>query len=330
MYLPINRAEFIAGNIAKAGDTKNEFVIQLLDRNGARVDLTGATVTWTAASRLGRLIAPRAATILTDGQVSVKFQDADPIGVGEIFIELTVTRGDGLVEKFPAEDNLIMRVTKSQDDVTYTPVNFATIDYLLNLINTIVQRETDSNAESAQARVRANGTTYPTLKGRLDNDDTQFNAHTAALFSSGVHGMGRIASQDYEEGVWTPVIQGLTTAGSNTYSTQDGRYAKVGGRLYFDAFVSLSLKDVNMAGEVAISGLPFVVRNTIGYRPNGVVPIFSSLTLDATRPYLGFLALPNESRVRLRKSGDNVSNVGLVATQINNTTFFQISGSYLI
>jgi hypothetical protein len=60
---------------------------------------------------------------------------------------------------------------------------------------------------------------------------------------------------DYEEGTWTPVIFGGTTAGTGTYSTQSGTYTKIGNAvtLYF----SVNWSGHTGTGEMRISGLPF-------------------------------------------------------------------------
>lgn len=68
---------------------------------------------------------------------------------------------------------------------------------------------------------------------------------------------------DYEEGTFTPTVRGGGTPGTGTYTTQIGRYTKV-GRL---VTVSVSLAWTNITGATGglqFGGLPFTSANTTG------------------------------------------------------------------
>ena len=73
----------------------------------------------------------------------------------------------------------------------------------------------------------------------------QFNGDTAAAN----------ALDDYEEGTWTPTVSGGTTAGTGTYSTQVGKYVKVGGKVF--AEVTLEWSAHTGTGNMFLTGLPF-------------------------------------------------------------------------
>jgi hypothetical protein len=60
---------------------------------------------------------------------------------------------------------------------------------------------------------------------------------------------------DYEEGTWTPVIEGSGTTGAGTYSTQTGRYTKIGNTVYI--YGDLAWSAHTGAGNINLSGLPF-------------------------------------------------------------------------
>jgi hypothetical protein len=73
---------------------------------------------------------------------------------------------------------------------------------------------------------------------------------------------------DYEEGSWTPVITGLTTAPVGvTYSGQHGRYVKIGSVVH--VFCDLTLNNVGTtgAGRVAITGIPFTSDSNSIFSP---------------------------------------------------------------
>lgn len=81
---------------------------------------------------------------------------------------------------------------------------------------------------------------------------------------------------DYEEGTWTPGISfGGGTTGI-TYTTQTGRYTKIGRLVYVEAQIVLSAKG-SSTGSALVTGLPF----TVGINSTcGLVAVtgFSSLT----------------------------------------------------
>jgi hypothetical protein len=59
---------------------------------------------------------------------------------------------------------------------------------------------------------------------------------------------------DYEEGAWTPVLIGLVTAGAGTYTSQDGKYTKVGNLVTFQ--MTLTWSAHTGTGTMQIQGLP--------------------------------------------------------------------------
>jgi hypothetical protein len=82
-------------------------------------------------------------------------------------------------------------------------------------------------------------------------------------------GMTSELLNDYEEGTWTPVAAGSTTAGVGTYGFQTGSYRKVGSLVYITLFMSWSAH--TGTGNGLITGLPFTAGSNavISIRPNG-------------------------------------------------------------
>ena len=60
---------------------------------------------------------------------------------------------------------------------------------------------------------------------------------------------------DYEEGTWTPVVAGITTAGTGTYTTQSGSYTKIGRIVTVTCELAWSAH--TGTGNTAITSLPF-------------------------------------------------------------------------
>jgi hypothetical protein len=66
---------------------------------------------------------------------------------------------------------------------------------------------------------------------------------------------------DYEEGTWTPVAKGTTTAGTGTYSLQEGRYTKIGRVCIFQFTLGWSAH--TGTGALRFDGLPFTALSGI-------------------------------------------------------------------
>ncbi|MDF2948157.1 MAG: hypothetical protein K0R07_167 [Sedimentibacter sp.] len=64
-----------------------------------------------------------------------------------------------------------------------------------------------------------------------------------------------------DEGSWTPILAGQTTAGTNTYSAQVGKYYKMGKFVHVEFGITMTAKDAAMAGNVQLKGLPFAASS---------------------------------------------------------------------
>lgn len=86
-------------------------------------------------------------------------------------------------------------------------------------------------------------------------------------FSADPHAAGMTSEllNDYEEGTWTPVVEGTTTAGVGTYTTQDGKYTKIGRLVTFN--IRLTWSAHTGTGDMRITGLPFTVGASSGMTP---------------------------------------------------------------
>lgn len=70
-----------------------------------------------------------------------------------------------------------------------------------------------------------------------------------------------------QSGSWTPAIIG--TSGTPTYTTQLGRYYRIGKMCFIEGYIKLSAKN-DLSGGIGIVGLPFA---TISGEPRGCVTI---------------------------------------------------------
>jgi hypothetical protein len=65
---------------------------------------------------------------------------------------------------------------------------------------------------------------------------------------------------DYEEGTWTPVINGSSSAGTASYSQQTGWYTKIGNVVTIGLYVNFS--SATGTGSLLVAGLPFASSGT--------------------------------------------------------------------
>lgn len=94
------------------------------------------------------------------------------------------------------------------------------------------------------------------------------NVATGIDFSSkdNAAGMQNEVLDDYEEGTWSP-SWGSTTGSftSVTYSTQSGRYTKIGNRVFIDCQLRSSATVIGTAGgALLVTGLPFTCTTSQG------------------------------------------------------------------
>jgi len=117
----------------------------------------------------------------------------------------------------------------------------------------------------------ADGAASPTEAMRINNQRELLIGTTTRTANGGVlqvsNGITFPATQsacsdvntldDYEEGTWTPVIAGSSTAGTASYSTQTGEYVKIGKLVTVRALINWS--GHTGTGFLRMTGLPFTL-----------------------------------------------------------------------
>lgn len=68
-----------------------------------------------------------------------------------------------------------------------------------------------------------------------------------------------------ENTTWTPTVRGSTTAGTGTYTTQQGYYHRIGAMVFVDATIVWTAH--TGTGNQQVAALPFTVRNQTNYSP---------------------------------------------------------------
>ena len=149
----------------------------------------------------------------------------------------------------------------------------------------------------------ANGTLGERVR-ILSTGGMTFNGDTAAAN----------ALDDYEEGTWTPVLLGSTTAGTMTGSSE-GRYVKIGKMVYLTLrFTNVSFS--GSAGTIKISGLPFAQVSTNAY-PSAAFGMTYGITFDNTRNQAWYIG---GSVIEGIESQSNGSWVGMPSSNFHGST----------
>lgn len=127
----------------------------------------------------------------------------------------------------------------------------------------------------------------------------------------------------YEEGSWTPVIAfGGSTTGV-TYSTQAGRYIKIGKLVYIWFGIVLTSNGTG-TGSAMISGLPATSDATAG---SGAITASTWAGMSGISGYIFGNVAVNATTLNLRHSGATATAL-LTDTNITDTATLVMSGCY--
>ena len=146
--------------------------------------------------------------------------------------------------------------------------------------NGVIQWDYESNANRAQIFVYRSEqelrfTTAGTERLRIASDgDVTLQTGDLVIgtsgkgidFSANTSDSAGVVSEvldDYEEGTFTPNIQGTGSNNSKTYSYQLGKYTKIGNIVHCEFRITWSGYSGNDTGSAIVNGFPFVIDNNI-------------------------------------------------------------------
>jgi len=181
----------------------------------------------------------------------------------------------------------------------------------------------------AQLRDQLNGTSNTgTVKNAALSGTMTGAAAFAALqsFSVGLNtGNSAQASATtldwYEEGTFTPVVQGFTTAGTGTYTNQIGRFTRIGNRVFVNIDVRWTAH--TGTGEPVVTGLPYTPANSF----ERLLGSYFQGTLD--RPAIVYMSTASAKTGGVQTyitAFDAFANVAIVSTD----STLNLSGSYSV
>lgn len=125
--------------------------------------------------------------------------------------------------------------------------------------------------------------------------------------------------------IHTPLVLGLSVAGSNTYAKQDGRWHAEGTVCDFVCEVALSTKDPAMSGHLRISAVS--LQNQVGDQPINI-SYYSGVKLPSGYTKLGAVLISGSPYVKLVASGSELPVYEIGLSDITAGFSIGLSGSY--
>jgi hypothetical protein len=132
---------------------------------------------------------------------------------------------------------------------------------------------------------------------------------------------------DYEEGTWSPeLLSDGGSAAGKTYTTQLGRYTKIGDVVYFQFVVQFSNKGSNNVNEAYLDGFPFAVSSTNGGRMHAFIEGWGNVGVNSITFALTFR---DATSARFRTTTGATASPSLYfSSSYTDTTFFVGGGFY--
>lgn len=286
---------------------------------------------WIAATAAGTAAMTRYRYVATAGQTTFSGTDANALTLSYTANNIIVARNGSMLD--PSEytatngTSVVLTVAAALNDVVdivaFKSFTVASVDGQ-NLVNASVTsaKLVDGAATGAKLGSDVVVTSGSQTVGGVKtfSSEPMFNAGIALASGQGINfgassntaGMTSETLNDYEEGTWTPSIQGTAT-----YTTQAGYYTKIGR--FVSATFEIQINSQGTGNVLTIVGLPFVGAN--GNGQGGSVGYFSG----AANSFY-FVSL----RVDNGQSSILLASMTAAAATMNTSTGFFTSGARLL
>lgn len=119
-------------------------------------------------------------------------------------------------------------------------------------------------------------------------------------------------------GTWTPKFQGTTIAGTFVYSTQFGRYTRIGNMVFFRGRCQINTISVAPTGNMQITGLPITSTSTTNDVGGVTFDYISNFNNAASAIQLTGAIVASSAVIDLYESFDNGAAVAAPAANFTN------------
>lgn len=300
-----------------------------------------------ADSISGRFIASHTGGNIT-GALRAQSNSVTHAGTGTVTRIMGVANRNGVTStgNVTTEDNFVALIPSRTSSGTTTKARgFVVEDLGVANINTILGLNVEDQSNATIARGVHLALSSGTGKHNVYADGTApnwFRGESAfgALVDLSTSTAGQIkfpvtqnpssnvnTFDDCERGSWTPAVIGSTTAGTQTYSVQSGRYIKHGKLVKVNFTIVMTAKDGATAGDIRISGLPFTVAND-GVDYASCFSAYNAVTMNANFTQLTCRATQNTNYISLLQNGSAQTSTFITDTGIASTTRFIGEATY--
>lgn len=134
---------------------------------------------------------------------------------------------------------------------------------------------------------------------------------------------------DYKEGTFTPTFTANSAPSGVTYSTQVGKYTKVGNRFDFKLRITLTSKGTGGSGAVFLSNLPFTsATDSLGAAC--AMGSYDHINLSSGYTQVTVGSAIGANHLTLNECGDNVAAAALQWSAIADNSDFSVSGTIFV
>lgn len=170
----------------------------------------------------------------------------------------------------------------------------------------------------------------------LSSANNQYNFITSARYNKDTYANsnmvmygGEVRKSNVQ--LWTPVIQGSTTPGTQTYSAQKGYWIREGSKISVWGTITLTAKDAATAGNLRIGGLPIApAASYTGMIFPCSLGEIDFLSLSASKISHSAVFSLGNTYISLIETASNAAATNLPAGNLQATTTITFSGSYLV
>ena len=131
---------------------------------------------------------------------------------------------------------------------------------------------------------------------------------------------------DYEEGTFTPVLTGTSSASGVGYDQQSGIYTKVGDMVFVNIYIDLNAKGT-IVGFLKLTGLPFTNASHASPLAASMQQVIQGADYRGTGPVYGSSAF---IYLLKQKQSAATSDSQMDSDDINDSTIMAFSGSYKV
>jgi hypothetical protein len=132
---------------------------------------------------------------------------------------------------------------------------------------------------------------------------------------------------DYEEGTWTPILNGSGSTPTVTYSNRYGSYTRIGRMVYISFRIQVATISGG-SGSLQVGGLPY--QSASDFQQNLGGTFASGLAWGASATQLSPWVVASAQIVQFRGLINNAGNVDTEITGVSNGDYIDAQGWYFV